>query len=166
MSVSTHRDRPAGSGSVRRWLRFWGAGAPPAAAGLSYAALLPLAALLVPVAMAGTEEPDTAIVFIGYGALLLSFLAGIRWGQAMRTDAGRTAGLAAAALPALAGWLALLAPPIAAAGILAAAFAAQGAWDVWSAEASRLPVWYGRLRLRTTPITVALLVAALLVLAR
>ena len=39
------------------------------------------------------------------------------------------------------------------------AHAAQGLWDVWSADGIRLPAWYGGLRARTTPLTVMLLIA-------
>ena len=43
--------------------------------------------------------------------------------------------------------------------------AAQGAWDVWSADRARLTAWYGRLRLRTAPIAVLILAVAVVLLA-
>lgn len=73
---------------------------------------------------------DPAIhAFLAYGALILSFLGGARWGRAMAGGAG-TGQFAAAVIPSLWGWLAwLLLPPVPALFLLAGGFALVGWWD-------------------------------------
>ena len=58
--------------------------------------------------------------------------------------------------------VAMLLPPAAALSVLAAGFAGQGAWDVWTAERGQGPAWYGRLRMRLTVVATAILVGAVL----
>jgi len=139
----------------------------PTAIGL--ATLLPLlaAALLVPFGAPAPFDPPTLIfAMTGYGAVLLSLLGGIRWGMAVRLSMSRRDSLllATGLLPMLVGWVALLLPAGPALGLLAAAFAGQGAWDVWSIEAGRGPPWYGRLRMSFTILVTAILAATLILI--
>ncbi len=162
------RRRPASRSRLRRGLAFLAAGAPPLAAGLSYAWLLPpLAALAVLLAGgAGTITPAMATAaLVGWAAVTLSFTAGVRWGDGMRSGTRQRLWAPAGAALALIGWLCLLLPPVPALAILAASLAAQGAWDAWAAGAGQLAPWYGRLRIRATWVAVAILVAALIALA-
>ena len=95
-----------------------------------------------------------------YGALILSFLGGIRWGRALRaTDLDRALPVfALSVVPSLIGWFALLAPRPHVFAILAVAFAAQGAWDAYAG----LPAWFARLRLWLSVIVTATLGLAVL----
>jgi len=163
MSVTRGRE-PATDGARRGWLAFLAAGAPPTAIALSYGSLLPIAALVVLVATATDRAPFVEALAL-YVTVLVTFLGGVRWGAAMRADAGRSAGLAFTILAPAVAAMALFIPAAAAAGLLAATLAAQGAWDVWSGERGRLPFWYGRLRARTAPVAVVLMVVAVVLLA-
>ena len=104
-------------------------------------------------------ELAAAKALLGYGAAILSFLGGVRWGNALRiTDAhAREHEFALAVLPALAGWFALLVPFFWAASLFTAAFAIQGLWDVGAAHRGELPAWYGRLRKRLTIVVTGIL---------
>ncbi|MCW5697090.1 MAG: DUF3429 family protein [Bauldia sp.] len=164
MSVTGGRELHVDGARRRRWLAFLAAGAPPAAIALSYLSLLPIIVLVVLVAVA-EDRAGYADALILYVVLLVTFLAGIRWGHAMRADAARSEGLALTVVAPLAAGAALFIPQAVAAGLLAAILAAQGAWDVWSAERGRLPFWFGRLRARTTPVAVVAMVAAVILLA-
>lgn len=100
---------------------------------------------------------------IGYGALILSFLGGIRWGTALGAFAtSRQSGeLAASVLGSLAGLAALFIPSVPALTLLIAGFLMQALWDVTSVEAGRLPAWFGRLRMMLTAGAVISLIATL-----
>ena len=100
---------------------------------------------------------------IGYGALILSFLGGIRWGTALGAGGtGRQSGeLAASVLGSLAGLAAILIPSVPALTLLIAGFLMQALWDVTSVEAGRLPAWFGRLRMILTAGAVISLIATL-----
>lgn len=109
--------------------------------------------------------PDTGLkLAILYGAIILSFLGGIRWGTAIGPyDTGRQATeFSASVLGSLAGLAAAFLPPIPALALLIAGFLMQGLWDVMSVDAGRLPQWFGRLRMILTAGAVVSLVAALL----
>lgn len=98
-----------------------------------------------------------------YGAIILSFLGGIRWGTAIGPyDTGRQ-GLefSASVLGSLAGLAAAFLPAIPGLALLIAGFLMQGLWDVMSVDAGRLPAWFGRLRMILTAGAVLSLVAAL-----
>jgi hypothetical protein len=136
--------------------------APGATVVLAYAAPVPLLVGLG-VVIAGGVGPVSAVaaaeMAASYTAMMLAFFTGIGCAYAVRSGVW-LALLAGALLPLLA-WLALfLGPP--ALAVLAALTAAQGARDVWTADGARLPHWYGQLRVRTTPIVVAALVALFL----
>ena len=108
---------------------------------------------------------DTGLkLAIVYGAIILSFLGGIRWGTAIGPyDQGRqTLEFSASVLGSLAGLAAVFLPAIPALALLIAGFLMQGLWDVMSVDAGRLPSWFGRLRMILTAGAVISLVAALL----
>lgn len=110
-----------------------------------------------------------------YGAVILSFLGGTRWGAGLgRADAGRQ--FAFAVVPSLVGWVSLFMADVYGVALLALAFAAQGAWDAFATspapDARRAPVsrplphWFGRLRATLTFMVVAALVVMFLALIR
>jgi hypothetical protein len=100
---------------------------------------------------------------IGYGAIILSFLGGIRWGTAIGPyDTRRQAvEFSASVLGSLAGLAAIFIPPVPALTLLIAGFLMQALWDVTSVEAGRLPSWFGKLRMLLTAGAVISLIAAL-----
>lgn len=110
-----------------------------------------------------TAETGLKLVIL-YGAIILSFLGGIRWGTAIRPyDQGRqTLEFPASVLGSLAGLAAAFLPPIPALALLIAGFLMQALWDVMSVDAGRLPSWFGRLRMILTAGAVVSLIAALL----
>lgn len=95
-----------------------------------------------------------------YGAVILSFLGGIRWGLALRVvdSAQRNRLMVLSVLPSLLGWFALFLPVNYALFALILGFSGQGAWDVGSAEQSGAPPWFTTLRLVLTLIVVGSLI--------
>ncbi len=87
-----------------------------------------------------------AVVLAAYGALILSFLGGARWGLEASKVAPRPKVVGLAMLPTLAG-LALLTLTGVAPGmqLLGLAVALAAVW-VWDLRGSGLPGWYARLR--------------------
>ncbi len=98
-----------------------------------------------------------------YGAVILSFLGGVRWGKLLDDDARlrHWAPLALSVLPSLIGWCSLLLPPPAMLLLLIAGFAAQYALDISAVRRGELPPWFGRLRLILSSGAVLSLTAAL-----
>lgn len=120
------------------------------------------------------DVPDQgyfADVLLAYGATILSFLGGVRWGAAMNADPEsplreRFAGeLALSVLPPLIAWSTLLMARPIGLGLMAATLLALGLLDMMAAGDTRFPHWYGRLRLVLTLGAVASLGAAGLFLA-
>lgn len=87
-----------------------------------------------------------------YGAVILSFLGGIRWGLALvHHDAeGQRRDLIASTVPSLWGWMAAFVGGAAGYGLLALGFAAMGAWDRALKDRTDVPAWFVALRLRLT----------------
>ncbi|MEM6626978.1 MAG: DUF3429 domain-containing protein [Pseudomonadota bacterium] len=90
------------------------------------------------------------VVLLGYGAVILSFLGGVRWGVelANRPDHPRTQVLVLSVLGALFGWVLVVQGVMvrASPGVFAAfalAFLLHLTWDAQSAD---LPKWFKRLR--------------------
>ena len=96
---------------------------------------------------------------VAYGAVILSFLGGVRWGMALllANPRIRDARFALSVIPSLIGWIAVLLPGFPALVLLAVAFAAQGAWDVGDAEDDGAPHWFGLLRTLLTALVCSLL---------
>jgi hypothetical protein len=106
-------------------------------------------------------RPGTILLLSFYSIAILTFLSGVRWALAFGDGEGRSVrGLLLAVIPVAA------APPFLFIGtpevfaVLAAAFAALGAWDTVSAHSGNTPYWYGRMRMRLTLVIVASLVLA------
>ena len=138
---------------------------PGAALVLGLAGLIPFvagaAAPWVPVPLI---PPALGVELVtAYGAIILSFLGGIRWGTAIGPYGGQRQSLefSASVLGSLAGLAALFIPPVPALTLLIAGFLMQALWDVTSVESGRLPEWFGKLRMVLTGGAVASLIAAL-----
>lgn len=117
---------------------------PRAALALGWSGVLPFLALAL-----ATWSPDwrdyAVRGLLAYGALILSFLGGVRWGRAMAAGAG-SGQFAASVLPSLWGWLCWLAlPPAPALLGLAGGFALLAWWDL-RLDTLAAPASFRRLR--------------------
>lgn len=125
---------------------------------LSALLLAPLVVLAVWVFAIALDHPwrtGTIAALTAYGALLLCLFAGASGGPALRTGTIGFRRLAAMLLPAWVGLAAILTPAPYCFALLAAGFAAQGAWDAFAS-----PEWLSRTRSRDTVIVVAALILA------
>lgn len=124
-------------------------GAPPLPLWLGLSGLLPFWGLALAQASglgfgwpAGTMANALAL----YGATILSFLGGIRWGVAMGDAGGRPRAYALSVLPQLAGWATLALPdPWRLAG-LAVLILILGPLDRRLVRRGLAPPWFGDLR--------------------
>lgn len=134
---------------------------PPGVRALTWAGVLPFV-LALAVAIVWPNWRDVAqTAFIGYGAVILSFLGGARWGRGFDSCLGASR-YAEAVTPSLIGFAALLLAhqPFAALALLAAGFA------IWLVIDLRDPLWsreYKRLRLGITAAVIVLHLALALV---
>lgn len=138
---------------------------PTSALALGLAGLIPFAAGaalswgLLPVLTPGAGLR----LIIAYGAIILSFLGGVRWGTAIGPYDTRRQALefSTSVLGSLAGLAAVFLPPVPALTLLIAGFLMQGLWDVTTVESGRLPGWFGKLRMFLTAGAVVALIVAL-----
>ena len=135
-----------------------------AARALGYAGLAPFVVLslwLYAIAPDHEWRDGTIVLLVVYGAVILSFLGGVRWGMALSDGVDQApADFAAAIVPALVGWLAVAMPPPYCFAVLAVAFAAHGAWDTLAVHQMKAPDWYGRMRMILTMVVVATMIVA------
>lgn len=106
------------------------------------------------------SPPQVSMALATYGAIIISFLGGIRWGLALsREDSG--AHYAISVLPSLVAWVLVMAPdPWRLAGLGLGALV-LGPVDMTLVRAGLAPRWFGRLRLLlSTGAGLALLLAA------
>lgn len=104
--------------------------------------------LLPPVAgfMVPAHAGDVGLVALGYGALILSFLGGARWGLEVARPAPRFSIISLAMLPTIAGLAVLIIPGLARPVQLTAMAVLLALHLAWDARATGLPPWYPRLR--------------------
>ena len=100
-----------------------------------------------------------------YGALVLSFLGGVRWGMAMGPLYGsdRTPGFVLSVIAPAAAWAALILSGFEGQAVLIAAFILQAWLDVKAVGEGRAPLWYAPLRIRLTAAAVVALVVTAVV---
>lgn len=123
--------------------------------------LLPLLASLFDTLLA----MDRALLLqLVYGAIILSFLGGIRWGAALKHPKGPLMStlLVLSVLPAMCAFVALVLPLVVGQILLIGAFLVQGAWDVQSAQRGELPGWFAALRALLTAGAVMALIFGLI----
>lgn len=121
---------------------------PTPARWLGFGGLLPFGAA----AVGGLMISDPVLhelslrALLAYGAVILSFLGGVRWGLAIvpTASASLATSLAISVLPPLLGWAALLLPPAGGLFALAIGFAGMLILDTQLPQA---PCWYRRLRM-------------------
>lgn len=87
-----------------------------------------------------------------YGAVILSFLGGIRWGHILhdQDQLNRWLPLSLSVMPSLVAWLALLLPTKWMLTVLIVGFLIQYALDANATNNAKLPLWFGKLRLILT----------------
>ena len=131
---------------------------------LGFAGLFPFVGLslwLLGIAPDHEWRAGTILLLLAYGAVILSFLGGARWGLALaREQADEPLDYVLSMAPPLIGWLAVIIPVPYAFALLAVAFAAQGAWDALAVHTGRAPAWYGRLRTILTMVVVGCMIVA------
>ena len=141
-----------------------GAGATRLGRTLALAGFVPFAVLAFWLYGIAPDHPwrqGTIAVLTAYGAVVLSFLGGMRWGIALTGKGGESRrDLMLGIVPPLVGWSAMLVPPPLTFVLLAVAFAAQGAWDSLTLTSAAAPDWFRRLRIQMTVLVVAALVVS------
>ncbi len=140
---------------------------PPEPLLLGLAGLLPfwgLALGLSVTPVAGWTTAQFALALATYGAVIVSFLGGIRWGLATASARQASAGqYGLAVLPSLAAWGALALPVVPRLALLGIVALALGPLDTPLVTAGLAPAWYGRLRLMLSAGAGAALLAAALI---
>ena len=138
---------------------------PAVALVLGLAGLIPfgLAAVSLWVAVPGLSPDHGFRLLTAYGAIILSFLGGIRWGTAIGPYGSRRQAteFTLSVLGSIAGLAAVFLTSIPSLTLLIGGFLMQALWDVTSVETGRLPLWFGKLRMILTAFVVTCLIAAL-----
>ncbi len=138
---------------------------------LGAAGVLPFVASAIAM-IAFDETVETASrSLVGYGAVILSFLGGVRWGSAIAPgttidDVGRGRQLAVSVIPSIVAWIALLMQPAPSLWTLGLGFLALLWLDRRSSREGLFPAWYAGLRLPLTVVAVGSMTLGLAVLGR
>ncbi len=135
---------------------------PPLASRLTaWACVVPLVVLSAMAWLSSDIEPQWAQHTLTYGAVVLSFMGGARWGYALKAVDGKSnyLELGAALLPGAIGWISLFAIPLYGAALQITAFLFQAVWDLLSSQTGRLPAWAVRVRMEMTGAAVLTLLA-------
>lgn len=133
---------------------------PPLALWLGLAGLLPFLASVAAAWLAPVAWQAVAVrAFLGYGAVILSFLGGVQWGVAMCRERPGEAPfrrrMLLAMVPSLVAWPALLLHPLTAAWVLAIGFVLVRLHELSREGGARLPGWYHSLRRPLTLVVLA-----------
>lgn len=128
---------------------------------LAWSGVLPFALAVAAAMVMPASAEFAAAVFVSYGAVILSFLGGARWGRALAGSAG-PGRFVEAILPSLIGFAALLLLHVAwmALSLLATGFA------IWLVIDQRDPLWspaYKQMRLGISVMVLALHAAWLVI---
>ena len=131
---------------------------------LALSGLIPFWALALCVALFPDVMGDAAFLTLAlkaYGACILSFLGGVRWGAALDGPGWKKPSLfALSTIPSLVGWVAILLPDSAGLALLISGFVGQALWDISASRAGLLPDWFGRLRMVISAAAVTALLLA------
>lgn len=139
--------------------------APAAALALGFGGAVPF---LAGAAAAWLLPPPGAVLALSaalaYGAVILSFLGGVRWGLAAAGFGGAPTAMRwiLSVMPALVGWVANLMALAPGLGLLTAAFALAYFADARAVRDGTAPAWYGALRKPLSAFVVAALGLSLL----
>ena len=99
-------------------------------------------------------------LLIGYGAIILSFMAGVRWGLALtaHNESDQAVQMMVSVVPPLIAWTACFMPFAYALPLLTLTHAAVAVWDIRAMHNGRGPVWYAKLRMILASLAVGILV--------
>ncbi len=128
---------------------------------LALAGLIPFVGCTAMVALGGPDVDAWLTALIAYGAVILSFLGGTRWGAALASGAPDPATLILSNLPALVAWAALL--PLGLPHPVRLTLLAMGLSLMWLWDRRRPPAWYPALRTTATVGAVLSLILAVVV---
>lgn len=139
---------------------------PPGAMALGLAGVIPFAVCAGALWLLDDRalQIEAARALAAYGAVILSFIGGVRWGAALGLPpAQATAELVLAVIPSLLGWCALLLPgPTQPLLALMLGIAVFGIMDVREGARGTWPRWYSRQRLILTVLVLLCLTAGVL----
>jgi len=134
---------------------------------LAVAGAVPFALLAGAALVLGQKHPMFGVAIDAlraYGAVILSFLGGIRWGMVIENPKADGLTLFYSIIAPLAAWLAFFLTPVTGIILLLIAFSGQGAWDSLSLHRDNRKGWFARLRTIMTCVVAASLLIALLAL--
>lgn len=116
--------------------------------------------------LSGAATNEAIFALGGYGAVILSFLGGVRWGKLLDDDTRlrQWRPLTMSIVPSLVAWAALLLPPSSMLLLLITGFACQLALDYAAARRGELLDWFVTLRVILTGGAVFSLLVALVAL--
>jgi len=129
---------------------------------LGVAGLIPFVGLAAAMLIGpdGVSERTLHMALVTYGALIASFLGGVRWGNALKAVEGQSREYIISIIPSLLAWLVLATPRPYDVMVLVGLFLALGVSDVGLVLSGGAPRWYGKLRVGLTAIaTLSLLLA-------
>ncbi len=130
---------------------------------LGYAGLIPFLTFSIGCWLPLPYVTDPLHVLIAYAAIILSFMGAIHWGAAMSSSGSkRSQYLVVSVIPALAAWISLLTPAIAALMILLFGFIALFLYDRAVQRSQAFPAWYIPMRKNLTIVVAFCLASALL----
>jgi Protein of unknown function (DUF3429) len=134
---------------------------------LGISGLVPFVGLAIAIPFASASIVHIGSLFLmGYGAAILSFLGGARWGSeiSLHPDSPSPTVICLAMLPPLAGWFAVslfaLALLTEAFAVLAIGLALQLYWDTKAIKIGTYPDWYRPLRILLSVIAIFSLLSA------
>ena len=134
---------------------------------LSLAGAIPFVSLALAMFYLGKENDLFTVLFEAFkiwSAIILSFIAGIRWGLAISQEPLDKNILIISVIPAIVAWFAQFLNDPQSVLVLLVAYCAHGAWDSFGANAKQLPQWFGKLRIRMTFIVAAIHILVFLAL--
>ena len=134
---------------------------------LALGGAIPFATLALAMFFLGKEHGLFTVIFDAFkawSAIILSFVAGARWGLAIAQNPIDKNALLISVVPAIVAWLAQFLDDPQAVLVLLVAYCAQGAWDSFGANAKKLPQWFGTLRIRMTFLIAAIHILVFLAL--
>ena len=122
---------------------------------LGYAGVIPFITAVILMGSTGPELKQVALdAFLVYGAVILSFLGGIRWGAAATAKSDKNHALIVSVLPSLWAAVCLLLPsPEASAWALMTGFMLMGLAD-WFYPGLGVASWMRPLRIRLTALVI------------
>ncbi len=134
---------------------------------LTLAGFVPFAALAIASMVLEIDDPYSGLAVQGlstYGAVILSFLGGIRWGLVLRQKSTESSAmtLILSVVPALVGWSSLFLAIPTVFVVQALAVLTMGVWDYIAGQKGVHEPWFVKLRMTITALVTAALAVGFL----